>query len=253
MLLALLFFVTALLYACAGFGGGSTYNALLVLAETDYRLLPFIALSCNIIVVSGGVWHFSKRGHLRIREVLPWIAFSVPAAFIGGYIPVSETVFTGLLGTALLLSGLRMLWPETAHPRPDIIKHRAGFAFMPSFLGGALGLLAGLTGIGGGIFLAPVLHFLRWGNPKNIAGICSLFILVNSVAGLIGHTARLGQMQILGSVFDYWMLFPAVLAGGQLGSWLSSSKIDVKIVKKLTAVLILYVAARLLLRFGAIL
>lgn len=251
MLLGTFFFATALIYACVGFGGGSTYNALLVLNDTDYRIIPLIALSCNIIVVSGGVWFFSKAGHINIKKILPWLLFSVPAAWIGGFIDIPEAVFIGLLGGALLMAGIRMLWPEKTtisiqeeHPPKFIYA-----PFTPSVIGGSLGLLAGLTGIGGGIFLAPILHLLRWGDPKNIAGTCSLFILVNSLSGLIGQTMKLNEMDILSSISSYWILFPSVLIGGQIGSWLGSTKLDVVAVKKVTALLILYVSARLLYRF----
>jgi len=248
MVLAFLFFMTALLYACIGFGGGSTYNALLVLGDTDYQLIPIISLICNIVVVSGGVWHFSREGHIRIPRIAPWIVFSVPASFAGGLIPVPEVIFTGVLGFALLLSGVRLLWPEREDPsfsNPKAPQHR----FMPAILGASLGLLAGITGIGGGIFLAPVLHFIRWGNAKQIAGACAFFILVNSLAGLTGQTLKIENTAVFSTLSPYWILLPAVLVGGQIGSWLGSSRINVGAVKKMTAILILYVSARLLWRF----
>jgi len=247
MLLAVLFFITALLYACVGFGGGSTYNALLVLSETDYRLLPFIALTCNIIVVSGGVWHFSRGRHIDIRKILPWVIISVPAAWLGGYIAVPEKVFIGLLGSLLLLSGIKMLWPEKDSTLLQQTKKT--FPFVPPLIGGALGFVAGLTGIGGGIFLAPVLHLLRWSEPRNIAGTCSLFILVNSLSGLVGQTMKLGEINILPLALSYWYLLPTVLVGGQIGSWMGAERINSAVIKKLTALLILYVSIRLLFRF----
>ncbi|MBN8520272.1 MAG: sulfite exporter TauE/SafE family protein [Alphaproteobacteria bacterium] len=248
MVLAFLFFVTALLYACIGFGGGSTYNALLVLGDTDYQLIPIISLICNIMVVSGGVWHFSKEGHIRLPGIAPWIVFSVPASFAGGLIPVPEVIFTGVLGFALLLSGVRLLWPERedpSFPNPKAPQHR----FMPAIFGTFLGLLAGITGIGGGIFLAPVLHFIRWGNAKQIAGACAFFILVNSLAGLTGQALKIENTAVFSALSPYWILLPAVLVGGQIGSWLGSSRINVSTVKKMTAILILYVSARLIWRF----
>ncbi|NNM29188.1 MAG: TSUP family transporter, partial [Akkermansiaceae bacterium] len=96
------FFVTAILYAMVGFGGGSTYNALLVLADTDYRLLPSLALACNIIVVSGGAYHFSRAEGVRWPALLPFVCLSVPMAWLGGRLPVAERLFVGLLGLALL-------------------------------------------------------------------------------------------------------------------------------------------------------
>ncbi len=248
ILLLLSFFMTALLYAAVGFGGGSTYNALLVLAETDYRILPSIALLCNLIVVSGGTYRFFRAGHLDIRRIAPWVITSVPAALLGGILSVSETLFIGLLGFSLLAAGAYMLWPNKnkQHQEQSFINQ---YRFLPPFIGTGLGLLAGLVGIGGGIFLAPVLHLLRWGNAKAIAGTCSIFIFVNSIAGLAGQAMKLGNAEILSNISSYWMLFPAVLIGGQIGSYVGAVRLNPKILHRMTAILILYVAVRLLLRW----
>ncbi len=245
------FCVTALLYAAVGFGGGSTYNALLVLAETDYSILPFIALLCNLIVVSGGTWRFACAGYINMRRLVPWVVTSIPAALIGGQIKLSEEFFTGLLGMTLLFAGLRMLWPEKVftgeESRSSVIN--TSFA-LPYVIGALLGLLAGLVGIGGGIFLAPILYMLRWDSPKAIAGICCVFILLNSLAGLTGQMIKLVNTQTLGAIGAYWILFPAVFIGGQLGSHLGAKRLNSQIIRLFTAVLILYVAVRLLWHFG---
>ncbi len=245
--LSFLFFVTALLYAAVGFGGGSTYNALLVLTETDYRILPAIALICNIIVVSGGAWRSSQAGHLNWRALLPWLVTSVPAAWIGGRLAISETVFVGALGFSLVVAGAHLLFerqqqhtPVTVSPTPPIV---AGL------IGGGIGFLAGLVGIGGGIFLAPVFYLLRWGHPRDIAGACSLFILVNSISGLSGQLTKLGDLNVIGEVSNYWLVFPAVLIGGQIGSRISTTALSPKMIKRLTALLILYVSTRLIFRW----
>lgn len=246
-LLVILFFVTALLYASVGFGGGSTYNALLVLHGVDYRILPAIALVSNIIVVAGGVWRFSGTGHLSIKRLLPWLVTSIPAAWAGGRIPVSETVFIGALGFSLLIAGGRL----ALESRKEIVVNdtRRAPPAVAYATGGGIGFLSGLVGIGGGIFLAPVLYFLRWGNPREIAAACSFFILVNSVSGLTGQLMKLGEANAAAMLFDYWILFPAVLIGGQIGSRLGSAGLKPLTVKRLTAILILYVAFRLLLRW----
>ncbi|WND03564.1 sulfite exporter TauE/SafE family protein [Temperatibacter marinus] len=242
-----LFFLTALLYAMVGFGGGSTYNALLLLDNTPYEAIPFIALLCNLLVVGGGVWHFSNQGHLSLSRGLPWIIFSVPSAFVGGLIPLSEDVFIGFLGLALLLSGLKMLLPELKASHQSERPYRL---YIPLFTGSGLGLVAGITGIGGGIFLAPILYFLRWGSPKQIAGLCSLFILVNSLSGLVGQGLKLQAYEnLLPLIETYWLLFPTVVIGGQIGSRLTLYKIKASFLQKMTALLILYVALRLLWRF----
>ncbi|MEM8695878.1 MAG: sulfite exporter TauE/SafE family protein [Pseudomonadota bacterium] len=253
--LAALFAFTALLYASVGFGGGSTYNALLVLGGTDYRILPAIALICNIIVVAGGSWRFWHAGHVSLARILPWIVLSVPAAWLGGRLAVSEMLFVGLLGGSLLVAGLQLM----AERRETTVEGRGRHVARPvSYAaGGGIGFLSGMVGIGGGIFLAPLLYLLRWGGPREIAGTASIFILVNSLAGLAGQLTKLeadyGIANTAALLRDYWLLFPAVLIGGQIGSRLGSTRIPPLLVKRLTAVLILYVAARLLWRwFGLI-
>ena len=247
IMLALSFLVTAILYAAVGFGGGSTYNALLVLHGADYRILPAIALACNIIVVSGGVWHFGRAGHISLRRLAPFLVASVPAAWIGGRIAVSETLFIGLLGGALLISGLRLAFQRA--PATDQIAAVTPPLPLSLAIGGGLGLISGLVGIGGGIFLAPVLYFIKWGSAKTIAAACSLFILANSVSGLSGHLMKLQDLAILPLAIAYWPLLPAVFIGGQIGSWLGTRGLEPALIKRLTAVLILYVAARLLYRW----
>jgi uncharacterized membrane protein YfcA len=243
--LAAFFFVTALLYGAVGFGGGSTYNALLVLAGTDYRAVPVIALACNIIVVSAGSWRFARTGHVDWRRIWPFFAASIPFAWIGGRLAVGELVFVGLLALSLFAAGLLMLWqPRRQREGPPRIAGR----WVEPVAGGALGFLAGMVGIGGGIFLAPLLYLLRWGTPRAIAGTCAVFILANSISGLAGQLAK-GEGAGAGILAAYWPLFPAVLAGGLIGATLGSSRIDPRHVRILTALLILYVAARLAIRF----
>ncbi|MBC6404013.1 MAG: sulfite exporter TauE/SafE family protein [Hyphomonadaceae bacterium] len=242
---AALFFLTAALYASVGFGGGSTYNALLVLVGTDYAILPSIALVCNIIVVSGGTWRFHQKGLIPWGRVWPLFALSVPAAWFGGRIPIDEPSFVLLLGVSLLVAGCLMLWQmrvyrerETERPMPRGLP----------VIGGGLGLLSGMVGIGGGIFLAPILHMMNWGRVKVIAGVCSAFILVNSVSGLIGQAMKLSGQARLSDILSFWPLFVAVCVGGQLGSRAASGWLDPRLVRTLTAVLILFVALRLLWR-----
>jgi uncharacterized membrane protein YfcA len=250
MALAGLFFIIALIYACVGFGGGSTYTAVLALQGVDYQALPVIALTCNIIVVCGGVWHFSKNKHLNIVKAFPWISLSIPAAWAGGFIQVSENLYIGLLGSVLFLSAIKMFIPIKNKESHSLNAQKSPIRnspFVPPIIGASLGFIAGLTGIGGGIFLAPVLHLTQYGNSKTISGTCSLFILVNSIFGLLGQSMKIGNIEILSSTFfTYWMLLPAVFIGGQIGSWLGSSRIPVNMVKKLTALLILYVSLKLL-------
>jgi uncharacterized membrane protein YfcA len=251
MILSTLFFLTAMIYASVGFGGGSTYAALLVLNGVDYKILPFITLICNIIVVSGGVWHFSANQHIKLKTILPWISLSVPAAWVGGYIQIPEGVFIITLGSALLLSSFWMFLPDNSKKcnLESALVNVPVASYLPYLIGPALGFLAGVTGIGGGIFLAPVLHFIKWGNPKNIAGACSVFILLNSLSGLVGQAMKLVNLSTLLTTIPHWTLLLAVFIGGQAGSRFGSAHVSSKVVKKLTAFLILYVAIRLLSTF----
>lgn len=245
ILLALSFFVIALLYAAAGFGGGSTYTALLVLADTDYRAVPILSLMCNILVVTVGTWQFASQGHLDWRRSWPLFLLSVPAAWLGGRLQIGETWFVGLLAAALFSAGLLMLW-QPHWQREAVTPRRA--RWVDPVAGGVLGFLAGVVGIGGGIFLAPLLYLLRWGAPRAIAATCAAFILVNSIAGLAGQASKgLGAASAV--MADHAALFPAVLVGGFIGSGLGAKRIDPKWVRVLTALLILYVAVRLAFRF----
>jgi len=244
IILAALFFATALLYSAAGFGGGSTYTALLVLAAVDYRAVPIVSLACNIIVVSVGTWRFARGGHLDWRRAWPLFVTSVPAAWLGGRLVIGEVLFVGLLGAALLVAGLLMLWQPAWQREAAPASTRR---WIEPVAGAGLGFAAGVVGIGGGIFLAPLLYMLRWAPPKRIAATCAAFILVNSLAGLAGQASK--GIGAAGAVIgEHVLLFPAVAAGGMIGAWLGSDRLDPKWVRILTAWLILYVAARLLLR-----
>ena len=247
ILLALAFFATALLYSAAGFGGGSTYTALLVLGGVDHRSVPIVSLLCNIIVVGVGTWRFAASGHFDWRRSWPLFVTSVPAAWIGGRMMIGETLFVALFGVSLLTSGLIMLWQPAWQRQERVV---AAGRWVEPVAGAMLGFLAGVVGIGGGIFLAPLLYLLRWDAPKRIAATCAAFILVNSIAGLAGQASKgLGAAGAV--VSEHAMLFPAVAVGGMIGAWLGSDRLDPKWVRILTAVLILYVAAKLLMRLAA--
>lgn len=237
------FFATALLYASVGFGGGSTYAALLTLAGTDFRILPFVSLLCNVIVVTGGTIRFMRAGLVLWRKVLPLVIASAPMALLGGLTPIKQPVFMAVLGISLLIAGTLLVWQrepkiERVAPKPN--------ALLDGAMGGAIGYLSGLVGVGGGIFLAPLLYLMRWGEPKQIAATASFFILINSIAGLIGQSIKLGNTGELSAAFVYWPLALAVLAGGVIGSWLGIKILPPVIVRRATGVLILYVAIQLL-------
>lgn len=243
--LFILFLLTALVYAMAGFGGGSTYSALLALAEVDHRVIPLVALICNLVVVSGGVIHHFRAGHLRAGMVMPFALTSVPFAMIGGTLVLSEEAFRLTLGSMLVLSGLMMLWPRAA--AAETRQENRVSLRLAAPIGAVLGVLAGITGIGGGIFLGPILHLSGWAEGRVIAATTSAFILVNSLAGLLGHLGKWSLAQpYLDTVTVIWLPL-AVLAGGQLGSILGTGRHGDRLVRLITMVLVFYVGIRLLL------
>ena len=240
--LAAAFFATALLYASVGYGGGSTYNALLALSGVDYRLLPAIALACNIVVVSGGTVRFARAGITPWRGALLLTAIAAPAAFLGGLTPIGETAFQTLLGVSLVLTALTMLVPIGEREGQPTALAR----WMP-LVAAPIGYLAGLVGIGGGIFLAPLLHLTRWNSARAIAATASLFILVNSLFGLAGQMVKGGADRLASAVTLGLPLLIAVAIGGQIGSLFAARLLPPVGIRWLTAALTLWVGARLLL------
>lgn len=242
-LLAAAFFITALLYAAVGFGGGSTYAALLALGGTDYRLLPLIALACNIVVVAGSTVRFGRAGVTPWRGALLLTAIAAPAAFLGGLTPIDRSAFLTLLGASLLLTGATMFLPV----REDGAGETGPLARYIPLVAAPLGYLAGVVGIGGGIFLAPLLHLARWRDAKAIAATASLFILVNSLFGLAGQMAKNGPDTFGQAIYGALPLLLAVAVGGQMGSLLALKFLPQRIIRWLTAALVIWVGLRLLL------
>ncbi|MCP9223455.1 sulfite exporter TauE/SafE family protein [Erythrobacter sp. LQ02-29] len=240
--LAAAFFVTALLYASVGFGGGSTYSALLALAGFDYRMLPVLSLCCNLAVVSGSSIRFARARVTPWRGALLLTGIAAPAALLGGLTPIGERSFFVLLGVSLVLAGLALLLP-----RSETDEHPGRLArFMP-WIAAPLGYVAGLVGIGGGIFLAPLLHIARWDGARSIAATASLFILVNSLFGLVGQLLKNGPER-LGEAVAYGLpMMVAVVVGGQIGSLLALKFFGPRIIRWMTAALTLWVGGRLLL------
>lgn len=244
-LLALSFFFIALIYSVVGFGGGSSYLALLALFNTPYEIIPQVSLLCNIVVVFGGSIHFLRKGHLSWALTRPVIVASVPMAYIGGCIPIGAKVFYGLLGLMLLTIGLRpLLIQNKNHQMVHSEKH---LIIKYMLLGGGIGLISGMVGIGGGVFLAPILLNITNETPKTIAATTSLFILCNSISGFVGQVFKSGLSSTV--LFNFWPLFLACIVGGQIGSLLGSGKkVSQKTVGYMTAILVIYVGTKTLWR-----
>ena len=241
-LLSFLFALVALIYSSVGFGGGSTYTALLALSGADYRVVPVIALLCNIIVVTGGCVRFWRAGLIDWRAMMPLLIVSAPLAFLGGMVPLKEATFFLVLGGALLLSALALFVPAARLPRK-----RLALPIMMA-LSGAIGLLAGLSGIGGGIFMAPLLHLVRWAEARRIAAFASVYILINSITGVAGQISKTGSASLADTASSYWTLLLAVFVGGQIGSYLGLRLLSPIYLRWLTALLVAYVAVRLVIK-----
>ena len=233
---------TALLYASVGFGGGSTYSALLALAGADFRVLPILSLACNIVVVTGSTIRFARAGEVPWRGALTVSLVAAPLAFLGGLTPIGEGAFLTLLGASLVFAALALLLPVAQHGE---VRAQPPWA-MPA-AAAPLGYLAGLVGIGGGIFLAPLLHLTRWNSARRIAASASLFILINSLAGLVGQLAKSGVDRFGEALAGGLPLLIAVVVGGQIGSWLALRFLPTQVIRGLTALLTGWVGLRLLL------
>jgi uncharacterized protein len=240
LLIVLAFFFIALIYSSVGFGGGSSYLALLALTGISYVYIRPISLLCNIIVVSGSVYIFFKAGHLNFKRVWPFLLSSVPMAYIGGQWPIKQSTFFLVLSITLIFAAIS-LWIQDSNNKELSVKMDA----LPVKLaiGGGLGLLSGLVGIGGGIFLSPILHFTRWDEAKKISAVAALFILVNSISGLLGYAQQ--SQPIPFSLA--WPLMIAVLAGGQLGARLGALQLNATYIKRITAFIILMVGVKILI------
>ena len=240
-ILSILFFVTAILYSSVGFGGGSTYLALLLIWGIPYQIFPIIALSCNIIVVSGNSFNYIRAGNLNLKLLLPYLIGSIPLAFIGGSLPVEKKFFEILLLIVLSVAGLLLLFKFKSYDDKEE-NYRKIPIIISIFIGGILGFVSGVVGIGGGIFLSPILFLIRAAKPNHIITTASLFILINSLSGIIG---QLTKSSVLSEIQNYWFLLLAVLIGGQIGNFLNLKIFPTRILALVTAGLVLFVAVRM--------
>ena len=244
-LLAILFLVTAILYSSVGFGGGSTYLALLLIWGIPYIALPVIALSCNVIVVSGNCFNYIRAGNLNLKLLFPYLIGSIPMAYIGGFLPIEKKLFDILLFVVLATAGTLLLFNFKSYDNREE-SYRKIPIFISILIGGLLGFISGAVGIGGGIFLSPILFLIRAGRPKHIVTAASLFILINSIAGIIG---QLTKNAVLVELQNYWYLLVVVFIGGQIGNFLNLKIFPARILALVTASLVLFVAIRMGIRF----
>jgi|TARA_A100000164_G_scaffold357360_1_gene367877 uncharacterized membrane protein YfcA len=241
IILSILFFITAILYSSVGFGGGSTYLALLLIWDIPYYIFPVIALLCNIIVVTGNSINYVRAGNHNFKLLLPFLFGSIPLAFLGGTLIVKKEIFEILLFLILSIAGVLLLINNKSYDDKNIIIKKVNL-FVSFLIGSVLGLVSGLVGIGGGIFLSPILFLLKADKPKNIVTTASLFILINSIFGILG---QLTKENILNEISLYWPLFISVLIGGLFGNYLNLTIFSNRVLAIITSTLVIFVAIRM--------
>ena len=241
IILSILFFITAILYSSVGFGGGSTYLALLLIWDIPYYIFPVIALLCNIIVVSGNSINYIRAGNHNFKLLIPFLIGSIPFAFFGGTLKIDKEIFEILLFFVLSIAGVMLLINNKSYENGNLIikKLNSIYSFV---IGSMLGLISGIVGIGGGIFLSPILFLLKAEKPKIIATTASLFILINSISGVLGQFTKDNTFSELTS---YWPLFFSVLVGGYIGNYLNLKIFSNRTLTIMTSLLVIFVSVRI--------
>lgn len=229
--------VAAFLYSSVGHGGASGYLAVMALAGLAPDIMKPTALALNVVVASIGTWKYLKVGAFDWKAFWPFAVVSIPMAYLGGTLHVPADLFKPLVGIALLFAAWRMFLSsrQTEVPRRDL-------KIVPALIAGAgMGLLAGMTGVGGGIFLSPLLLIMGWAGTRETSGIAALFILVNSLAGLAGH----GNLSALPANFPVWAVVVGVL--GWLGAEFGSRRLRLPVIRNMLAVVLALAGLKMVL------
>ncbi len=236
LLLTLLIFMAALLYSSVGHAGASGYLAAMALFNLAPDVMKPTALVLNLVVATVGTIRYARAGCFAWNVFWPFAILSVPLAFLGGALKLPIPAYKMMLGGVLLFAAWRLgAKPSaSAEAKPVILPLALGF-------GGFIGLLSGLTGVGGGIFLSPLLLFLGWADVRRTAGVSVAFILVNSAAGLLGHLASVNKVP---AEIIWWA--PAALFGGVIGSELGSRRLTPLMMRRLLAVVLVIAGGKML-------
>jgi uncharacterized membrane protein YfcA len=246
--IAALIFVAALLYSSVGHAGASGYLAVMGFFKLPQAVMRPAALVLNVVVASIGTWRFWRAGHLQWRLLWPFVVLSAPFAFYGGKMRLSAAMYQRVLGIVLLLAAAQLVWQTIPGRRSSA---PAGATRPPPIpvamiAGAALGLLAGLTGVGGGIFLSPLLILAKWADPKKTAGVSVAFILVNSIAGLAGqaYSGQFNPLKTLPVEFLAWAV--AAVIGGWIGSSLGALRLGHIALRRVLALVLIIAGVKLL-------
>ena len=235
----LVVFSVAVIYSSIGFGGASSYLAVMSLFNVVPASSATIALCLNILVAGIAFINYLRYGHLQVKLLVPFLVTSIPAAFVGGALKISFSLYQFLLHAVLLYVALRMLFFPKPEPRPEQAYNHLPIR-LALMLGILLGLVSGIIGIGGGIFLSPLIILAGWGNAKQAAAVSAAFIVLNSISGLIGRLT--GGTFMFGSLG--WSLLPVGVVGGLIGSYLGARYLPGKNVQRILAVILLSVVLR---------
>jgi len=237
LILAGLFFGAALLYSSVGHAGASAYLAAMALVGVAPATMRPTALVLNLFVAAIVIVRFARAGHVPWRNLVPLAIGSVPMAFIGGSIDLPGEIYRPLVAVVLLAGAWRL---ATARSDLDDVEHSGVPLLAGVTAGAAIGLMAGLTGTGGGIFLTPLLVLAAWTGTRDAAGLSGAFILVNSVAGLAGLVT--GGVELPPAI-PVWVA--AVAAGGLIGSWLGAARFSILNLRRALAFVLVLAAAKL--------
>tara|TARA_Y100000741_G_scaffold358561_1_gene337912 strand:+ start:534 stop:1280 length:747 start_codon:yes stop_codon:yes gene_type:complete len=244
IILSIFFFITAILYSSVGFGGGSTYLALMLIWDLPFYIFPVIALFCNIIVVSGNSINYLRSGNINLKLITPYLIGSIPFAFFGASIPLEKNIFEILLFFVLAIAGIFLFFESKTFNKQQLQIKKISNILSIS-IGSVLGFISGIVGIGGGIFLSPILFLIKAGYPKQITAAASIFILINSIFGVAG---QLTKGIVLDEFLNFWPLFLCVLIGGQIGNFLNIKFLSNKTLALITSLLVIFVAIRMGIR-----
>jgi uncharacterized membrane protein YfcA len=232
-----LFLLMAILYSAVGQGGGSGYLAAMALLGVAPDRFRIIALTLNVVVSTIGLVKFTRAGHFHGRLLLPFVLASVPLAFVGGYLTLPAQLFRLVVGVALVWAAVLLIWRP---PIPEDQVRGTPPLWVSMMVGGAIGLLSGLIGIGGGVFLAPVLILRGWASARTTACVSAAFILANSMAALAGVATHAPDVP---SFLPVWMV--AVALGGWLGAELGSKRLRPRTMHWILAVILVVAGARI--------